>query len=111
MKSNRLLLALTAVSLLATALIWPRSPVRSQTAAVGSEYLTLRWGGRDNTHIIRPGGQVEFIGPELRKLTRPDRCDERSFYLNSALNGLVKEGWEFAGMTDDTIILRRPLAP
>ena len=26
------------------------------------EYATIRWDGKDNTHVVRPGGQVEFIG-------------------------------------------------
>ena len=53
------------------------------------EYVTIRWAGLDNTHVIRPGGKVEFIGSELRKLPKPDRADNRSFYLNCAMNGLT----------------------
>jgi hypothetical protein len=74
----------------------------------GYEYVTIRWAGKENTHVIRPGGQVEFIGMELRKMPRPDRADERSFYMNLAMNGLSKEGYEFAGMTSDDIVMRRP---
>lgn len=72
------------------------------------EYATVRWDGRDNTHVIRPGGLVESIGPQLKAVTKPSRADERSFYLNVAVNGLVKEGWEVAAMTSDDILLRRP---
>lgn len=75
----------------------------------GFEYATIRWAGRDNTHIIRPGGQVEFIGGELRKATRPDRTDERAFYMNLAMNGLTKSGYEFAGISNDEIVMKRPL--
>lgn len=71
------------------------------------EYVTIRWGGRDNTHIIRPGGQVEFVSAELRKVARPDRTDDRSFYMNVVMNGLTKDGYEFAGMTSDEIVMRR----
>jgi len=71
------------------------------------EYVTIRWAGRDNTHVIRPGGHVEFIGPELRKATRPDRADERSFYLNLTMNGLTKDGFEFAGISSDDIVMKR----
>ncbi|GDY22795.1 hypothetical protein LBMAG56_41420 [Verrucomicrobiota bacterium] len=111
MKTNRLLLALPLLGLAALAALWPRPTIHAQSTPVfsRSEYLTVRWAGRDNTHVIRPGGLVEFIGPELRKLPRPDRCDDRSFYMNTAMNGLVKEGWEFAGMTPDDIIMRRPV--
>ena len=76
----------------------------------GYEYVTIRWAGRDNTHVIRPGGQVEFIGNELRKMPRPDRIDERAFYMNLAMNGLTKEGFEFAGMSSDEIIMKRSYA-
>lgn len=71
------------------------------------EYVTIRWDGKNNTHLIRPGGKVEFIGPELQKASRPDKADDRSFYMNVAMNGLTKEGYEFAGMTDDEIIMKR----
>jgi hypothetical protein len=27
--------------------------------------------------------------------------------MNIAMNGLVKEGWEFSGMTPDEIVMRR----
>ena len=74
------------------------------------EYATIRWAGKENTHLIRPGGQVEFIGGELRKIVRSDRTDERSFYMNAAMNGLSKDGWEFAGMTPDEIVMKRPVA-
>ena len=73
------------------------------------EYATIRWGGRENTHIIRPGGQVEFVGLELRKVTRPDRTDERSFYMNVVLNGLTKEGYRLVAMTHDDVMMERPV--
>ena len=79
-------------------------------SAGGFEYVTIRWAGKENTHIIRPGGQVEFIGAELRKLPKPDRADDRAFYMNLAMNGLNKEGFEFAGMSSDEIVMRRPLS-
>ena len=42
-------------------------------------------------------------------MQRPRDVDERAFYLNVAMNGLVKEGYEFAGMTDDIVIMKRQL--
>jgi hypothetical protein len=76
----------------------------------GYEYATIRWAGVENTHIIRPGGRVEFIASELRKMHKPDRTDNRSFYLNLAMNGLTKEGYEFAGISNDDIVMKRPIA-
>ena len=81
------------------------SPASSQY-----EYATIRWDGKDNTHIIRPGGQVEFTGPELRKASKPNRADDRAFYMNLVINGLTKEGYEFAGMTSDEIVMKRSVA-
>jgi hypothetical protein len=73
------------------------------------EYATIRWAGKDNTHVIRPGGQVEFIGHELKRANRPERADDRAFFMNLAMNGLVKEGYEFAGMNTDEIVMKRPV--
>ncbi len=84
---------------------------QDQTPRGQYEYATIRWAGKDNTHLIRPGGKVEFIGAELRKLVRPDRADERSFYMNAAMNGLSKDGYEFAGMTPDDIVMKRTIGP
>ncbi len=74
------------------------------------EYATIRWGGRENTHLIRPSGSVEFIGSQFLKVKRPDRADERSFFMNIAMNALAKEGFEFAGMTNDEIVMKRNVA-
>jgi hypothetical protein len=71
------------------------------------EYVTIRWGGRDNTQIVRPGGQVEFIGSELKKAPKPKDADDRAFYMNLALNGLSKEGFELVAISSDDMVLRR----
>src|ERR1043166_532691 len=74
------------------------------------EYGTIRWSGRENTHFIRPNGKVEMLGSLLSKIQRPERLDERTFYMNIAMNAVAKEGYEFAGMTPDEIVMRRPVA-
>jgi len=71
------------------------------------EYVTIRWAGKENTHIVRPGGKVEFVGSELRKAQKPDRADDRAFYMNLVMNGLAKDGFEFAGMSSDEIVMKR----
>ena len=50
---------------------------------------------------------VEY--PLLTKLQRPDRVDDRAFYMNAAMNAVAKEGYEFAGMTSDEIVMKRPV--
>lgn len=109
MNSRRIAFGLVVAAVLTLGCLLPRGVAFAQGTPASHEYLTIRWGGKEHTHIIRPGGQVEFIGAELRKFTRPDRCDDRAFYLNIAMNGLVKEGWEFAGMNPDEIVMRRGL--
>ena len=71
--------------------------------------FTIHWDGRENTHVIRPNGKVEFLGKVLAAVTRPGRTDERSFYLNMAMNALAKEGYEFAGRTENDIVMRRAM--
>jgi hypothetical protein len=73
------------------------------------EFATIRWGGRDNTHLIRPSGRVEMLAPLLNKIQRPDHTDDRAFYMSIAMNAVAKEGYEFAGMTSDEIVMRRPV--
>jgi hypothetical protein len=107
MKTPRNKLVLATVSIALAALFWPHLTAQVQEAASVTEYATIHWDGSENTHVIRPGGKVEFIGKELRKFKRPGNCDERAFYMNVAMNGLVKEGWEFSGMTTDELVMRR----
>jgi hypothetical protein len=35
---------------------------------------------------------------------------DRAFYMNIAMNAVAKEGYEFAGMTSDEIVMRRAIA-
>ena len=103
---------LLAGAVLFAAFVLFRTSAQDQTphSSPGAyEYITIRWAGKENTHLIRPGGKVAFIGTELRKLVKPEKADERSFYMNAAMNGLTKEGYEFAGMTPDDIVMKRPV--
>ena len=103
---NTLKALLLAVALFASFFLFHTSAQDRPPVGI-YEFVTIRWAGKDNTHLIRPGGKVEFIGAQLRVLVRPDRTDERSFYMNTAMNGLSKEGYEFAGMTSDEIVMKR----
>jgi hypothetical protein len=106
MKRNTIivLLAVAIVAVVIVNQVFAQSDSRS--AAV--EYATIRWAGRD-IHVVGPAGQVEFIGQELKKIGRPERVDDRAFYMNLAMNRLAKEGYEFAGMTSDEIVMKRRL--
>lgn len=57
--------------------------------------------------MIQPGGEEEFVGSSLKNVKRPDRVDDRSFYINVVMNGLARKGWEPAAMTSDDIVMRR----
>jgi hypothetical protein len=71
------------------------------------EYGTIRWAGRENTHFIRPNSTVEMLGPILTKVQRPDRVDERCFYMSLAVNAVAREGFEVCAMTSDEILVKR----
>jgi hypothetical protein len=102
----RLFIVATA-TVLFCALLLPRLFAADSQPVRTHEYVTIRWAGRDNTHIIRPGGQVEFVGAALRKVVRPDRADDRAFYMNIVMNGLTKDGYRFVGMNTDEIVMER----
>lgn len=108
MKTNLLFGVVLATGVALLLLV--RSPAQERPVQQSHEYTTIRWDGKENTHLIRPGGRVEFIGSTLRQLKRPDRCDERSFFMNAAMNGLAREGWDLVVMTADDIVMRRTVA-
>jgi hypothetical protein len=97
---KRLLLIFTAVILLAV------SAKGGYTNTF--EYATIRWDG-DNTYVILPSSKVDFVGKQLKAIKKPDRVDERSFYLNATMNSLGDKGYEFCGITGDgnTIVMKR----
>lgn len=80
MKPKKLVLLLAAIAVVA--LCGLRMTAADTAAPARYEYATIRWAGKENTHIIRPGGQVEFAGAELRKAQKPDRADDHAFYMN-----------------------------
>jgi hypothetical protein len=105
MNNKRLVLTLALIALVVGCAFWLYAA--ESTPISRCEYITIRWAGRENTHIIRPGGQVEFVSSELRKASKPDRADDRAFYMNLVMNGLTKDGYEFAGMSSDEIVMKR----
>ena len=72
-----------------------------------TEYVTIRWDGRENTHLIRPGGQVEHIREQLKQFSLPRQTDERCFYMNIAINGLAKQGYEVVAALPGEVVLKR----
>ena len=50
-----------------------------------------------------------MLGPLLSKAQRPDKVDERTFYTQMAMNAVAKEGFEFAGLIPDGILMKRNL--
>lgn len=82
-------------------------PAATETSGT-TEYATLRWAGRENTHLIRPDGTVEFLGPKFAGIKRPEKADDRSFFMNLAMNALAHEGFELSAMTPDDYVFKRP---
>jgi hypothetical protein len=72
------------------------------------EFATIRWDG-DNTYVILPSGKIDFVGSQLKAIKKPDRVDERAFYLNVTMNSLGDKGYEFGGISGDgnSIIMKR----
>ncbi|HRI13116.1 MAG TPA: hypothetical protein PLX89_08925 [Verrucomicrobiota bacterium] len=103
---KKYLLGIFSLALLAT-LITGINGLRAAPEPGAMEYVTLRWDGRDNTRIIRPNGTVESLATQFANVTRPPRTDDRSFYMNVAMNSLAREGFELAAMTSDDYVFKR----
>jgi len=84
-----------------------RNDAADKPANAKFEYVTLRWGGRDNTSIIRPDGSVEVTRTLFTQSRKPDRVDERSYYMNVGMNALAREGFEVVAMTSDDVLFKR----
>lgn len=98
--------ALIAVLVLSGLVLRPQAADPQPVPAY--EYATLRWDGPENTHVIRPDGSVQSVGPQLRELRVPSRTDARAFYMTTVLNALAREGYELvATVQSDAMVLRR----
>jgi hypothetical protein len=97
---KRYILILAATLLLVT--------IASAADTNAFEYVTIRWDG-DNTYVVLPTGNVDFVGKQLKAIKTPNRVDERTFYLNITMNSLGSKGYEFAGISGDgnSIIMKR----
>jgi hypothetical protein len=104
---KRLNLILIIAVLSAAAACFLKSRAAEPSAFQAAEFATIRWDGRENTHLIRSNGKVEKLNPLFERFPRPDHIDERAYYLNIAMNAIAREGYDFAGMTQDQIVMRR----
>lgn len=107
MKTRSFLIPLFALAFGLGAMVTSRSQEASVPAPARVEYVTLRWDGRDNTHVIYADGKVEFLREQFAGIRRPPKTDERAYYLTLAMNALAAKGYDFAGRTDDEIVMRR----
>ena len=107
MKNLNLILLASVLSVSAVLLFKSRAAEPTTFQVV--EFATIRWQGRDNSQVIRPNGKPEKLKPLFERAPRPNGLDERAYYLTIAINALAKEGYDFAGMTSDEIVMRRPL--
>ena len=105
------LIPLFAVAAIVVAgiMIQPKIKAAEGGAFQKHEFVTIRWAGKENTHLIRSNGKVEMLGSVLNRISRPDRTDERAFYMNVAMNAVAVEGYEFAGMNSDEIVMKREI--
>lgn len=108
MKRN-LTVLLVVGSLIGVTVIKPWKALGQSPLFQVEECVTIHWDGSDNTHVIRANGKVEVLGKVLSSVSRPNRADERAFYLNVAMNALAKEGYQFAGRSENDVIMRRSL--
>ncbi|MEI7731949.1 MAG: hypothetical protein WCO56_20415 [Verrucomicrobiota bacterium] len=112
MKKTILILSIAAVTL-GGYLLYP-AKADSKNSSQTYEYATIRWSGRENTHLIRPNGEAEMLGPLFanvpRRRDKSERVDDRVLCLNIAVNALAKEGYEVAAMTSDEVMMKRPTA-
>jgi hypothetical protein len=101
----------SAATLLVCLLCFSESAIAGSETNSVYEYATLRWAGREETHVIYPGGKVELLGSKFKGVKKPDRADERSYFMNLATNALARQGYELVAMTPDDYVFKRVVKP
>lgn len=80
----------------------------NEPAPASMEYASVLWsGGRENMRVVLPDGKVDLFGARLARTSVPEGTEPRLYFLNYVMNTLAKEGCEFAGVTDDEIVMKR----
>jgi hypothetical protein len=105
MKKKPLILLLAALSL-GTFLFFKLHAADLNTFQK-TELITLRWQGRENSKVVRSNGKIENLNILFSKVTKPEGIDERAYYMNIAMNAFAKEGYDFAGMNNDEIVMKQ----
>ncbi|WCJ60006.1 hypothetical protein NXS98_02440 [Fontisphaera persica] len=82
----------------------PAKPPASQDA-VRWEYAYFRFAG-DQTTIVWPDGTTQRVIP-FGGRRRPEKADERMWYITGGINILAAKGFEIAWMDEDDVIMRR----
>ncbi len=110
MKTRSFLIPALALAFCLGAMFTSRSQEAAVQPSARVEYVTLRWDGRDNTHVVYADGKVEFLREQFAGIRRPPKSGERAYYLTLAMNALAAKGYSFSGRTDDVIVMRRTVA-
>lgn len=96
-------------SVIACALIalTPQPQAQDSTALQTYEYATISYHGRERTQAILPDGKLENFASLLMNAARPSGMEERTFFLNIAINAMAKQGYEVVTMSSDEVLLKR----
>jgi hypothetical protein len=106
MKTKPLILLLTALSLVT--FLFLKLHAADLNSVQKTEFIILRWQGRDNSKVVRSNGKIENLNVLFNRVAKPDGIDERAYYMNIAMNAFAKEGYDFAGMANnDEIVMKR----
>lgn len=82
----------------------PAKPAESPNL-VQWEYGCFRFAG-DQTTIIWPDGSTQRVIP-FGGRRRPDKADERMWYITAAINIMAAKGFEIVWLDEDDVIMRR----
>jgi len=108
MKKLTLLLLTSALSF--GAFHFFRTHAADSDSFQGSEIITLRWDGRDNSYVIRSNAKIEKLKQLFDRYPRPEGIDERVYYLTIAMNAMTKEGFDYAGTLNEHVVMKRAVA-
>jgi hypothetical protein len=108
MKKYSIVLSLAILCVLGLAALTATRAAVEPVAPVSFSYATIQWEhNAREPYVVRPDGKVYPYGGILARESVPEGANTQTYFMNLVLNLLGKEGYEFAGITEHGIVMKR----
>ena len=104
---NKYTLVICTVIACAFIALTPQPQAQDSTSLQTYEYATISYHGKEKTQAILPDGKLENFSPLLMNVVRPSGMEERTLFLNIAINALAKQDYEVVTVSTEEVVMKR----